>query len=121
MGANSKSYVSWGWMKSRCSKGIPILSPSSVPKTSKEIPSCWRCSKDARRRRWLISSRPSPRRLQATIKEVCTDLYDGFINAVEEVLPQAKIVADRFHIAKLYRAAVDALRKTELKALKGVL
>ncbi len=43
------------------------------------------------------------------------------ILAVEEVLPQAKIVADRFHVAKLYRAAVDPLRKTELKALKGVL
>lgn len=52
---------------------------------------------------------------------MCTDLYDGFINAVEEVLPQAKIVADRFHVAKLYRAAVDELRKTELKALKGTL
>jgi len=62
-----------------------------------------------------------PTRLQETIKEVCTDLYDGFIHAVEEVLPQAKIVADRFHMAKLYRAAVDELRKTELKALKGVL
>jgi transposase len=62
-----------------------------------------------------------PKRLQETIKEVCTDLYEGFINAVEEVRPQAKSVADRFHIAKLYRAAVDALRKTELKALKGVL
>jgi transposase len=47
---------------------------------------------------------------------VCTDLYDGFINAVEQVLPQAKIVADRFHIAKLYRAAIDALRKIEMKA-----
>jgi transposase len=62
-----------------------------------------------------------PKRLQETIKEVCTDLYDGFIHAVEEVLPQATIVADRFHVAKLYRAAVDALRKSELKALKGVL
>ena len=62
-----------------------------------------------------------PTRLQATIKAVCTDLYDGFIHAVEEVLPQTKIVADRFHIAKLYRAAVDKLRKIELKALKGVL
>jgi transposase len=37
------------------------------------------------------------------------------------VLPQAQIVADRFHVTKLYRAAVDALRKTELKALKGAL
>jgi transposase len=62
-----------------------------------------------------------PKRLQETVKEVCTDLYEGFINAVEEVLPQAKVVADRFHVTKLYRAAVDALRKTELKALKGAL
>jgi transposase len=62
-----------------------------------------------------------PQRLRETIKEVCTDLYDGFINAAEEMLPQAKIVADRFHVTKLYRAAVDALRKTELKALKGAL
>jgi transposase len=62
-----------------------------------------------------------PKRLQDTIKEVCTDLYDGFIHAVEEVLPQAQIVADRFHVAKLYRAAVDQLRKIELKTLKGVL
>jgi transposase len=62
-----------------------------------------------------------PKRLQDTIKEVCTDLYEGFIHAVEEVLPPAKIVADRFHIAKLYRAAVDALRKIEMKELKQVL
>ena len=62
-----------------------------------------------------------PKRLQETIKEVCTDLYDGFIHAAEEVLPQATIVADRFPVTKLYRAAVGALRKTELKALKGAL
>jgi transposase len=62
-----------------------------------------------------------PKRLQDTIKEVCTDLYDGFIHAAQEVLPQAPIIADRFPMTKLYRAAVDALRKTELKALKGVL
>jgi transposase len=61
-----------------------------------------------------------PKGLQDTITEVCTDLYEGFINAVEEVLPQAKIVADRFHVAKLYRAAVDQLRKIEMKALKQV-
>ena len=61
-----------------------------------------------------------PKRLQDTITEVCTDLYEGFINAVEEVLPQAQIVADRFHVAKLYRAAVDQLRKIEMKALKQV-
>ena len=47
--------------------------------------------------------------------------YEGFINAVEEVLPQAQIVADRFQVTQLYRAAVDALPKTELKALQGAL
>lgn len=62
-----------------------------------------------------------PARLQETIKEVCSDLYEGFINAVEEVLPQAKVVADRFHLAKLYRSAVDELRKVELKELKQIL
>jgi len=37
------------------------------------------------------------------------------------VLPQAKIVADRFHTAKLYRAAIDALRKIEMKEIKAIL
>lgn len=62
-----------------------------------------------------------PAHLQETVKEVCSDLYEGFINAVEEVLPQAKVVADRFHVAKLYRAAVDEVRKIELKELKQLL
>ena len=62
-----------------------------------------------------------PAHLQETIKEVCSDLYEDFINAVEEVLPEAKVVADRFHVAKLYRAAVDELRKIELKELKQIL
>jgi transposase len=62
-----------------------------------------------------------PEALRATIEEVCTDLYDGFINAAQEVLPQARVVGDRFHVAKLYRAALDDLRKSEMKQLRGVL
>lgn len=58
---------------------------------------------------------------RATIAQVCTDLYEGFINAAHAVLPDAKIVADRFHVAKRYRAALDELRKTEMKELKSVL
>jgi len=56
-----------------------------------------------------------PEQLRATIEEVCTDLYEGFINAAEEVLPQAKVLGDRFRVAKLYRAAFDDLRKKEMK------
>ena len=36
-------------------------------------------------------------------------------------MPQAKVVADRFHVAKLYRAALDDLRKRERRELKRLL
>ena len=62
-----------------------------------------------------------PARLKKTVQEVCSDLYEGFLGAVEEVLPHARLVADRFHVTKLYRAAVDTLRKVEMKELKGLL
>lgn len=62
-----------------------------------------------------------PEDLRATVEQVCSDLYEGFVNAVKEVLPPAEIVADRFHVATLYRAAVDTLRKSELTELKEAL
>jgi transposase len=37
-----------------------------------------------------------PKRLCFTNKAVCTDMYDGFINAVKEKLPKSvKIIVDR--------------------------
>ena len=62
-----------------------------------------------------------PACLKKTIQEVCSDLYEGFLNAVAEVLPAARLVADRFHVTKLYRAAVDNLRKVVMKELKPLL
>jgi transposase len=62
-----------------------------------------------------------PERLKATITRVCTDMYDGFINAAREVLPHARVVVDRFHVAKAYRGCADQLRKQELKRLKAEL
>lgn len=62
-----------------------------------------------------------PEALRATVKEVCTDLYEGFIKAAQEVLAQVRVVGDRFHVAKLYRAAPDDLRKSEMKELRRVL
>ncbi len=59
-----------------------------------------------------------PEHLRVTVRQVCSDLYDGFINAAKEVLPAAKVVADRFHVAKLYRAALETKRKSTLKRLK---
>lgn len=62
-----------------------------------------------------------PPKLRATIRNVCSDLYEGYLQAVHEVLPKARPVIDRFHVAKLYREAADTLRKTELKRLRTTL
>lgn len=63
-----------------------------------------------------------PKRLIKTIRSVCSDLYDGFINAAKEVFgKRIRVVADRFHVAKLYRKGLDSLRKQELKRLRGEL
>jgi transposase len=59
-----------------------------------------------------------PKRIKRAIRTVCTDLYEGFIQAVQEVLGKAAVVVDRYHVAKLYRAGADQLRKQELKRLK---
>ena len=60
-----------------------------------------------------------PEELKKTVKSVCSDMYDGFINAAKEVFGSLpKIVVDRFHVAKLYRKGLDTLRIKELKRLK---
>ena len=63
--------------------------------------------------------RSIPKRLRRTIRYVCSDMYDGFINAAKDVFgKQVRIVADRFHVAKLYREGLEELRKKELRRLK---
>jgi transposase len=64
---------------------------------------------------WL---RSIPEAIRARITTVCTDIWEGYITAVQEVLPDATIVIDRFHMARHYRDAVDALRKQEVRRLK---
>jgi len=59
-----------------------------------------------------------PKRLRKQVKAICSDMYDGFINAAKEVFGNKIIVVDRFHVAKLYRNGLDELRKKELKRLK---
>lgn len=63
-----------------------------------------------------------PDTLKKTLKWVCSDMYEGFINASKEVFGnKVRVVIDRFHVAKLYRSKVDTLRKQELKRLKKCL
>jgi transposase len=62
--------------------------------------------------------RSIPERLKRTIHTVCSDMYAGYTEAVQEVLPHARLVIDRFHVAETYREGLDRLRKTELRRLK---
>jgi transposase len=64
---------------------------------------------------WLRSI-PEDRRDDITT--VCTDMWEGYVTAVEEVLPHATVVIDRFHVACHYRKAVDDLRKQEVRRLR---
>jgi transposase len=61
-------------------------------------------------------------RIPATIRErittVCTDIWEGYITAAQQVLPDATIVIDRFHVEGHYRDGVDELRKQEVRRLK---
>jgi len=67
---------------------------------------------------WLTAL---PSSVRAGITTVCTDMWEGYVNAVEEALPDAVIVIDRFHVARHYRDAVDTLRKQEVKRLRNEL
>jgi transposase len=64
-----------------------------------------------------------PRRLWPTMETVCTDMWDGYVNAVEEFAAahpevSVEVVVDRYHVAKNYRQCVDKVRIRERRRLK---
>jgi transposase len=59
-----------------------------------------------------------PYRLQRTVTEVCSDMYAGFLGAIEAVFGADAVVIDRFHVARHYRDAADEVRTCEMKRLK---
>jgi len=64
-----------------------------------------------------------PKHLWPTMKKVCTDMWEGYSNAVTEFKSAHKevsleVVVDRFHVAENYRECVDNLRKQECRRLK---
>ena len=66
--------------------------------------------------------RQIPENLHQTIQAICCDLYDGYMNACKEVFKDSiPIIADRFHVRKLYGKSLIQLRKSELKRLKKAL
>ncbi|MEZ4644322.1 MAG: transposase [Chloroflexota bacterium] len=64
-----------------------------------------------------------PQRLHPTIHTFCTDMWDGYLGAIYDFLTahpetEAKVVIDRFHVARNYREDFDKLRKQELHRLR---
>ena len=64
-----------------------------------------------------------PKHLWQTMEKVCTDMWEGYANAVTEFAadhPEVSVdvVVDRFHVTKNYRECVDNLRKQECRRLK---
>ena len=67
-----------------------------------------------------------PKRLWRTMETACTDMWEGYTNAVEEFAaahPEVsiQIVVDRYHVSKNYRECVDKVRKQERRRLKKTL
>jgi transposase len=77
--------------------------------------------KDRRKETVKEFLRSIPDKLVDTINVACCDMYDGFINAVKEILRKVKVIIDRFHVAKHYRKSIERSRKKELKRLKKTL
>jgi transposase len=59
-----------------------------------------------------------PATVRRQIRTVCTDMWEAFVGAVEQVLPKARIVIDRYQVATHYYDCADTLRKQELKRLR---
>jgi transposase len=67
-----------------------------------------------------------PDHLRSTMEKVCTDMWDGYVNAVEEFAAAhldvtLEVVVDRFHVARNYGDCVDKVRKRECRRLKAEL
>lgn len=59
-----------------------------------------------------------PDKLKKTVNQVCTDMYDGYVNSAIEIFGVQCLVIDRYHVAKLYRKPLDQLRIKEMSRLK---
>ena len=62
--------------------------------------------------------RTTPEEVKVEIKSACIDMCRAYRNSVEKELPNARVVVDRFHVAKAYRQCFDTLRKRESARLK---
>ena len=56
---------------------------------------------------------------RAAVAVVCIDLYDPYRNAVRLTLPNARIVADPFHVVRGAGEALDSVRRARQRRLRA--
>lgn len=54
-----------------------------------------------------------------SVKAIAMDMWDAFITTAQNILPNADIVHDKFHVSKYLNTAVDKARKKEHKELQN--
>lgn len=59
-----------------------------------------------------------PEEVKSGIEAVAVDMWDPFLSAIKENLPNAEIVHDKYHIVSYLTKAVDEVRRKEHKSLK---
>ena len=52
---------------------------------------------------------------RSQVAEVCMDMWEAYMKGAQEVLPQAEITFDRYHVMVLMNRAVDLVRRSEAK------
>lgn len=100
-------------------------------KGHKYITLAYQLDGDARRLLWVGEDRTNAtmeafakdmkechKELCDAVKVACTDMWQPFIGAVNELFPKAANVLDRFHIMKMLSRAMDDVRADEQKRLK---
>jgi len=49
------------------------------------------------------------------VEYISMDMLEAYLNGTQEVLPNVKVVHDRFHFIKYLNDAIDKVRKRESK------
>jgi transposase len=70
--------------------------------------------RDIKATKSLLEKVITPDNRQA-VETVSIDMWKAYLNSVEQVLPQAKVVHDRFHLIKYLNDAIDKVRRREVK------
>jgi transposase len=60
-----------------------------------------------------------PPRRRRSVRAVCVDMWEPFLQSLRQHLPKAAIVFDKFHVMKHVNAAVDETRRAEFFRQQG--